>query len=56
MFCYATQAMVVRGFTSAEEHDTFLEVDPVRRSVVTDLASVACLIALVYVVSITDTL
>eukprot|EP00240_Pyramimonas_obovata_P006388 CAMPEP_0118927100 /NCGR_PEP_ID=MMETSP1169-20130426/4651_1 /TAXON_ID=36882 /ORGANISM="Pyramimonas obovata, Strain CCMP722" /LENGTH=306 /DNA_ID=CAMNT_0006868795 /DNA_START=433 /DNA_END=1353 /DNA_ORIENTATION=+ len=51
-----SEAMVVRGFSSAEQHDTFLEIDPVKRSVVTDVASVMCLVGLVYVVSITDTL
>ena len=47
---------MVRGFSSAEEHNTFLEVDPLKRSIVTDLASVMCLLGLIYVVSITDTL
>eukprot|EP00242_Pyramimonas_sp_CCMP2087_P011261 CAMPEP_0198215544 /NCGR_PEP_ID=MMETSP1445-20131203/50645_1 /TAXON_ID=36898 /ORGANISM="Pyramimonas sp., Strain CCMP2087" /LENGTH=242 /DNA_ID=CAMNT_0043891325 /DNA_START=271 /DNA_END=999 /DNA_ORIENTATION=- len=51
-----SEAMVVRGFTSAEEHETFIALDPKQSSLLVDVASIACLLGLVWLVSVTDTL
>eukprot|EP00238_Polyblepharides_amylifera_P001546 CAMPEP_0196572318 /NCGR_PEP_ID=MMETSP1081-20130531/2392_1 /TAXON_ID=36882 /ORGANISM="Pyramimonas amylifera, Strain CCMP720" /LENGTH=214 /DNA_ID=CAMNT_0041889601 /DNA_START=81 /DNA_END=725 /DNA_ORIENTATION=- len=51
-----SEAMVARGYTSAAEHRTMLDLDPRRRSLLVDGLALLTLAALVIVVVQTDTL